>query len=72
MRRSTSRCPPTVFPNTPLTVEVSNGTNFDLASDTSLKDILITVKTTKKNHETRLSLILKTWFKCAPKQVKFN
>ena len=37
--------------------------------DTSLSDIFISVKTTKKFHSTRLDIILKTWFNLAKEQV---
>lgn len=36
---------------------------------TSLNDIFITVKTTKLYHDTRLALIIKTWFQLAKEQV---
>lgn len=36
---------------------------------TTLDDIFITVKTTKLYHNTRLALIIKTWFKLAKQQV---
>lgn len=36
---------------------------------TSLNDLFITVKTTKLYHETRLALIIKTWFQLAKDQV---
>jgi ABC-type transporter Mla subunit MlaD len=38
------------------------------SSQVTLKDICITVKTTK-SYERRVELILKTWFQLAPKQV---
>lgn len=36
---------------------------------TNLNDIFITVKTTKLYHDTRLALIIKTWFQLAKDQV---
>lgn len=36
---------------------------------TTLEDIFISVKTTQKNHNTRLDLILKTWHQMAKHQV---
>lgn len=36
---------------------------------TSLDDIFISVKTTKKFHKERLEILLRTWFKLAPRQV---
>lgn len=36
---------------------------------TSLGDIFISVKTTKKNHDNRLELILNTWYQLAKHQV---
>lgn len=38
---------------------------------TNLNDIFITVKTTKLYHDTRLALIIKTWFQLAKEQVSF-
>lgn len=38
---------------------------------TNLNDIFITVKTTKLYHDTRLALIIKTWFQLAKDQVSF-
>ncbi|CAG0881445.1 unnamed protein product [Cyprideis torosa] len=38
---------------------------------TTLDDIFISVKTTKRYHDTRLELILKTWFNLAPHQTFF-
>lgn len=38
-------------------------------STTNLNDIFITVKTTKMYHDTRLALIIKTWFQLAKEQV---
>lgn len=40
-----------------------------IEDDVGLDDIFIAVKTTSKNSNTRLSLILKTWFQLAKKQV---
>ena len=37
--------------------------------NTSLSDLFISVKTTKKFHSTRLDIILKTWFNLAEDQV---
>lgn len=39
---------------------------------TNLNDIFITVKTTKLYHDTRLALIIKTWFQMAKDQVSFE
>lgn len=39
---------------------------------TVLDDIFISVKTTKNNHDTRLALIIKTWFQLAKGQVSFS
>lgn len=36
---------------------------------TNLNDIFISVKTTKMYHDTRLDIIIKTWFQLAPDQV---
>lgn len=36
---------------------------------TNLNDIFISVKTTKIYHDTRLDIIIKTWFQLAPDQV---
>lgn len=36
---------------------------------TTLNDIFMTVKTTKLYHDTRLALIIKTWFQLAKEQV---
>ena len=33
-------------------------------------DLLITVKTTQRYHATRLDIVLKTWFKKSPEQVR--
>lgn len=38
---------------------------------TVLDDIFISVKTTKNYHDTRLALIIKTWFQLAKGQVSF-
>ncbi|XP_069970134.1 fringe glycosyltransferase isoform X1 [Penaeus vannamei] len=38
---------------------------------TSLDDIFISVKTTKKFHKERLEILLRTWFKLAPRQTWF-
>jgi hypothetical protein len=38
---------------------------------TDLDDVFISVKTTKKYHADRLSLIIKTWFQLAKNQVCF-
>ncbi len=38
----------------------------------NLSDIFITVKTTKMYHDTRLALIIKTWFQLAKEQVKVD
>lgn len=39
---------------------------------TVLDDIFISVKTTKNYHDTRLALIIKTWFQLAKGQVSFH
>lgn len=39
---------------------------------TNLNDLFITVKTTKSYHDTRLALIIKTWFQLAKDQVSSN
>lgn len=39
---------------------------------TNLNDIFITVKTTKLYHDTRLALIIKTWFQLAKDQVSLK
>lgn len=39
---------------------------------TNLNDLFITVKTTKSYHDTRLALIIKTWFQLAKDQVSLN
>lgn len=39
---------------------------------TVLDDIFISVKTTKNYHDTRLALIIKTWFQLAKGQVSFS
>lgn len=39
---------------------------------TELDDIFISVKTTKNYHDTRLALIIKTWFQLARDQVSAN
>lgn len=39
---------------------------------TNLNDIFITVKTTKLYHDTRLALIIKTWFQLAKDQVSWK
>lgn len=39
---------------------------------TNLNDIFISVKTTKIYHDTRLDIIIKTWFQLAPDQVSGN
>lgn len=39
---------------------------------TNLNDIFITVKTTKLYHDTRLALIIKTWFQLAKEQVSWT
>lgn len=39
---------------------------------TNLNDIFITVKTTKLYHDTRLTLIIKTWFQLAKDQVSWK
>jgi hypothetical protein len=36
----------------------------------SFKDVFVSVKTSKKFHQTRLKVILDTWFNLAPKQVR--
>ena len=38
----------------------------------TLDDVFISVKTTKQFHESRLDVIVKTWFTMAPKQVSFE
>ncbi|XP_054159609.1 fringe glycosyltransferase-like [Oppia nitens] len=45
--------------------------NKNLSPKTTLNDIFISVKTTKKFHTTRLESILKTWFKLANNQTYF-
>lgn len=39
-------------------------------SRTTLRDIFISVKTTRKFHRNRLEVILNTWFRMAPNQVR--
>lgn len=39
---------------------------------TNLNDIFITVKTTKSYHDTRLALIIRTWFQLAKDQVSLK
>jgi len=41
-------------------------------SKTNLKDIFISVKTTKSFHDVRLNLLLRTWFLLAKEQVIYN
>ena len=50
------------------------GNSFDVftskeSKPTMLNDVYISVKTTKKFHDSRLDLILRTWFKLAQSQV---
>lgn len=43
----------------------------EIISDNGLSDIFISVKTTKKFHQSRLNLILRTWFELAREQTYF-
>ena len=48
----------------------SNKLQSDTKDKELLEDIFISVKTSSKFHESRLGVILKTWFKLAEKQVQ--
>ncbi|KAF0763623.1 fringe glycosyltransferase [Aphis craccivora] len=63
-----------------LSKTVSNSTNYSIAerktfqrilpvNDDLLEKVFITVKTTGRNHLTRLPVIIKTWFQLAKKQI---
>jgi Fringe-like len=45
---------------------------YEWRSNTELDDIFISVKTTKKNHNTRLKMIVETWFQLAKDQVSLE
>lgn len=56
-----------------VTVAKDQATATPKPPTTSLGDIFISVKTTKKNHDNRLELILNTWHQMAKHQVsRFN
>ena len=53
--------------------KVKSQSNEDIKNeqkDLSFKDVFVSVKTSKKFHQTRLKVILDTWFNLAPKQVR--
>lgn len=57
--------------NSNTTIKLSNtaGKGYEQLPTTSVKDIYITVKTTKTSHSTRVRLILDTWWMFARDQV---
>jgi hypothetical protein len=45
---------------------------YEWSTNIDLDDIFISVKTTQKYHDSRLKMIVKTWFQLAKEQVKFK
>lgn len=42
---------------------------YDWSTNIDLDDIFISIKTTKKYHDSRLKMLVKTWFQLAKEQV---